>query len=323
MAHSNAHIGGPSTNYFDEGNYGPKVPVGLASPTSGYNVNPAPTGGNGPYGQVPGPVGVPPSTFQQAVDAVPGLGGAAPTQLTNNILNELKGQLSPQALKNMQDTAARFSVSSGMPGSNAYLGSLANNKNLLGNILTTQDIQHQGAQDYTSALQAIGGQQLNPSLLAEIAAHNAQLAAAPNPTQAAQQQLLNYYGALNSARSGGPAGGTGIYSQGGAPSTGSNALGFGFNTLGPSSSPTGAPANQGNPITDEDLFYMGYGNPVNTSSNGGPITDQDLNYMGFGQGSTNGTNYDQMFNDGFGIPANTVTTDTGSYYDPYSDYGYF
>lgn len=198
-----------------------------------YNVTPSPTGGQGPYGLVPGTIGVPPSTFQQFSTAFPGLSGA-PGQISSNIMSELQGEISPQALRNMQDTAARFAVSSGMPGSNAIPGSLANNSNLLENILTTQQIQHQGQQDYLGTLGGVGAQQTNPNLAAQIAEANAQLKAAPDPTAAAQQQLANYYAALQAARgpgggsggSPGPSGGTGAYSPVGVPG-GTPALGGG------------------------------------------------------------------------------------------------
>lgn len=201
-----------------------------------YNSTPSPTIGNsinnGPYGSIPGPTAIPPSNYQQAMTAAPGL-GSAQTQLTNNIMSELQGQISPQVLKNLQDAAARFGVSSGMPGSNATPGTLAFNQNMLGNLNYAGQQQALGAQQFNQALGTIGGQQLNPSLAAEISQSNAQLAAAPNPTAAANQQLQNYWNALNALK--GPAGGSnqGLSPSGGTgQQAGSGALGFGFNSLG-------------------------------------------------------------------------------------------
>src|SRR5678810_573296 len=133
-----------------------------------YGISPAPTQGQGAYGLVPGQIGIPPSTYSQTLGALPGLGSAG-TQATNNIMNELQGQISPQALRNIQDAAARFGVSSGMPGSNAIPGTLAMNANLLGNYRTTEQLQQQGQQDYRNLLGAVGQQQINPALAAEIA----------------------------------------------------------------------------------------------------------------------------------------------------------
>lgn len=269
-------------------------PTNTNSGLGSYNVSPSPLlGGQGPYGAVPGNIGIPPSPYQQTTSLAPNLGGPAVGQLSNNILSELQGQISPQALRNMQDQAARFGISSGMPGSNAFLGSLANNKNLLGNILTTEQLQHQGAQDYLAAITGIGSQQINPALAAEIAAHNAQLNAAPDPTQAAQRQLQNYYAALNAARGpagqtggqfGSPAGatgqtGSGALGFGGASGVG-NSLGFGFGsfgqqqpTSGGGSFDTGVPTG----YQDWNSYYSDLGGGADTSGNSLPTNYQDWN----------------------------------------------
>ena len=180
------------------------------APTSGalppYNVNPAPTPGQGPYGLVPGTIGIPPSIYQQTTGALPGLGSAGP-QVSQNILNELSGQLDPAAINNIQDIAARFGVSSGMPGSNAIRGTLGFNKQLRDVGLDTLAVKRQGQQDYLSALQGVGSQQLSPDLLARIAQENALLKSAPDPEAAANRLRNDYLNALNRAR--GPAGGTG------------------------------------------------------------------------------------------------------------------
>jgi len=238
-------------------NYGALGPV--------YNVNPSPVGGQGPYGLVPGPIGIPPSNFQQTLNAVPRLGGKAPKQLGSNILSELQGEINPQALKNMQDAAARYGVTSGMPGSNAVPGTLAFNSNLRNIGLDTLAVQRQGQQDYLSALGGIGGQQINPALLAEIAQSNANLGAAPDPAQAALLQQALYQNALNSAR--GPGGGTN-YSVGGPTGTGNYApsnAGFGAggvpNPTGPGSFLAPQTAPQISPfwqtgVGDDQLGYQ-------------------------------------------------------------------
>lgn len=214
-----------------------------------YNANPSPTAGQGPYGLVPGTIGIPPSAWQQLTSLNPALGNT--TQLTNNILSEIQGDINPQALKNMQDAAARFGVSSGMPGSNAIPGTLANNANLRNIGLDTLQVQQQGLKDYNSLLGSLAGLQTPQSLAAEIAAHNAQLRAAPDPTSAANQQLANYWAALNAMR--GPGGGTGrgAFTPGGGTQTGSGALGFGFGTLGQAQTPTMAGTTMGGFAPDQ------------------------------------------------------------------------
>lgn len=247
-----------------------------------YNVNPSPTGGNGPYGLVPGTIGIPPSTWQQTASAVPALGNT--TQLTNNILSELQGDINPQALKNMQDAAASYGVSSGMPGSNAIPGTLAFNKNLRNIGLDTLQVQSQGLKDYLSTLAGIGGQQTPQGLAAEIAAHNAQLRAAPDPAQAAERQLANYWNALNALR--GPGGGTGQGPgpQGGTGTLAPQALGFGFggypglpSTSGQGASPTGTfggatattPGGSSYTWTGQDFGDL-FGDPTGGSQFGTP-----------------------------------------------------
>jgi hypothetical protein len=199
--------------------YGINIPTfgrGGSTPTTptlgnlpNYSVSPLPFEGQGPYGKVPGTTAVPPSIFQQTLSADPGLGQAT-TQATNVINSQLSGELDPQTIKNMQDVAAQYGLSSGMPGSNAIPGTLAFNANLRNIGLDTQQLQQQGIQNYLSQLGAVGGQQLNPSLLTQLSEANAQLLAAPDPAQAAQLQMQLYQNALSNAR--GPAGGTGYQS---------------------------------------------------------------------------------------------------------------
>ena len=264
-----------------------------------YGISPAPTQGQGAYGLVPGQIGIPPSTYSQTLGALPGL-GAAGTQATSNIMNELQGQISPQALRNIQDAAARFGVSSGMPGSNAIPGTLAMNANLLGNYRTTEQLQQQGQQDYRNLLGAVGQQQINPALAAEIAAANAQLRAAPDPQKAAEQQLANYWAALGATRGLGLQGARGFSSIGSGPSggTGSYAApfdpsqyGFGFGTQGPQGGtvPNYGQSGGGGAMSDAELYDLwntigtpySSSQPLDFSSDyGSPPVDYNwLNYI--------------------------------------------
>ena len=269
-----------------------------------YNISPDPTQGQGAYGLVPGPIGVPPSTYSQATDALPGLKSAG-TQASNNIMNELQGQISPQALRNIQDAAARFGVSSGMTPTNSPVGTngvptLAINAALLGNYRTTEQLQQQGQQDYRNLLGAVGQQQINPALAAEIAAANAQLRAAPDPQKAAEQQLANYWAALGATRGLGLQGARGFSSIGSGPSggTGSYAApfdpsqyGFGFGTQGPQGGtvPNYGQSGGGGAMSDAELYDLwntigtpySSSQPLDFSSDyGSPPVDYNwLNYI--------------------------------------------
>lgn len=275
------------------------------SPLTAYNSNPSPKlQGQGPYGAVPGNIGIPPSTWQQTIGVAPGLGNTS--QLTKNIMSELQGDINPQALKNMQDAAASYGVSSGMPGSNAIPGTLAFNKNLRNIGLDTMAVQRQGQQDYLSALQGIGGAQTPQALAAEIAAHNAQLNAAPDPAQAAQQQLANYWNALNAIR--GPGGGTG---QGTGPQGGTGALAPQVPGL-PS-----APQQFGGafPNYGSDFSYQTPGGSSLTWAGGAPLDlfgDLGSAFGGAGAAPT----------PSFGAPPNTAynPSTNQSVFDPYGGY---
>lgn len=216
-------------------------------------------------------------------------------------MNELQGELSPQALRNMQDIAARFGVSSGMPGSNARPGSLAFNSNVLGNVETTQAEQAQGLKDYESLLGSVGSQQLNPALISQINESNAQLAAAPDPFQAAQAQLSNYYNALNSAR--GPAAGS--------PTIPTASSGTGSFAPNPFAPPTATPVATGGTGT--------YNANFSGDQFGGPVADQSP-YFGTDLSNSNFLDWAGL-DSTYGPPPDTVTTDTSSYYDPFADFG--
>lgn len=74
------------------------------------------------------------------------------SQASANILNELKGQLSPETVNSIQDEAARFGVSSGMP-----LSGLAGNRGLKNLGLSVEQLQGQGLQDYLNSLKTYSG----------------------------------------------------------------------------------------------------------------------------------------------------------------------
>lgn len=144
-----------------------------------YNINPAPTTGQGAYGLVPAQVGLPPSVFSQMTSNVP-MFGQMTNQAAQNINTELSGQLSPSAISQIQNQAAAQGITSGMPNSGMqqsdYLRSLG---------LTSEALTQQGNKDYLSFLGGVGAAQTDPNLAASVAERNALMAAAPDPSQAA------------------------------------------------------------------------------------------------------------------------------------------
>jgi len=148
--------------------------------------------GTGPFGQVPGVVGLPsPSADLGAV--LPGLAPAT-SQASQDVMAKLRGELSPGTINSIQDTAARFGVTSGMPGFSP--GSLAGNRGLRDIGLTAEAQTQQGLQDYNALTQNVSNTQtVRPETQIALAEQNAVNAAAPNP-QAAQsyaESLFNKY----------------------------------------------------------------------------------------------------------------------------------
>jgi len=168
---------------------GPSWGVGsaVAPPRSGsvprpnYNINPGTQSGSGAYGAVPGAIGLP-NPAEDLAALYPNLTGAN-TQVSQNIMGELKGELSPETINSIQDEAARFGVASGMPGSG-----LSGNRGLRNLGLSVENLQGKGLSDYLSALTGISHTQtVSPELQSTIAGRNAEMAAAPNPQEAAQR----------------------------------------------------------------------------------------------------------------------------------------
>lgn len=185
----------------------PNVAGGGASGGTAFNLNPAPTSGVGPFGAVPGQLGLPDpmGDLTKALPGLPKVNEAA----TGVLMSQLNGELSPQTVNAIQDAAARFGVSSGMPGSG-----LAWNRALRDLGLSVEGQQQKGLQNYGPFIGTVSGTQtLNPGLQAEIANTNAINAAAPDPTKAASYAQMLFQQYLQSIGGGGPAGGTGAFSN--------------------------------------------------------------------------------------------------------------
>jgi hypothetical protein len=241
---------------------------GVYKPPGSYNVNPSPQAGQGAYGKVPGPIGLPPSLYQQATGMVPGLasdvGSAAST-----IGSELTGAISPEWMKQIQHNNAAFGVNSGVPGSPFQTGNLLESLNL-----APEQIIGAGMSHLSSLLGQVGGLQLDPGLQSQIGSRNAALASAPDPQAAAAQMLHDFQTGIGY---GGPAGGTGAYAgphtlapapsyAGGLPG-GSPTMTGGFSPTwySPNNpSPVFGPQDGATPPDQEDWYTRTFGtkNPV-------------------------------------------------------------
>lgn len=77
-------------------------------------------------------------------------------QASANTLSRLRGELSPETLNAIQDTAARFGIGAGMPlggGGNTITGNFG--RKLVGQ--TVEGLQSQGLQDYLNTLKSYSG----------------------------------------------------------------------------------------------------------------------------------------------------------------------
>ena len=179
--------------------------TGIGSPSGGvdFNIAPGPLeSGQGPYGKVPGLIGEPKSRWDETMDAT---GMADLTKRYEGVLgNQMSGQLSPDVIESLTNSAASRGQSLGAGGGMTSRILM----NTMG--LSEEALQQQGMGNYMSFLGQVGGMQNNPELLAEIASRNATMLAAPDPTMAGQrlESLASGGGGGFSAFSG-PGGGGG------------------------------------------------------------------------------------------------------------------
>jgi len=165
------------------------TPTASALTTTGNVLNPAPQTGQGAYGMVPGVLSMPNPAGDLSAQ-LPGLSTLNATA-SSDLQSKLGGTLSPGTQAALQNAAATYGVTSGMPGSQLTWNSL------YGNIAGASEAQQQqGLQDYPSLTGAVSSTQtVSPALQTEIASTNATNAAAPNPAASASyaQQLFNEY----------------------------------------------------------------------------------------------------------------------------------
>ncbi len=186
-------------------------------PTANYNPYPSPTGGRGPYGAVPGQIGIP----NPYADLSGALGNNALPEANklvgSDLIAQLGGHVSPGTTNALRIAAAQ---QYGPGGAGLGPGSQFATDALFNNIAGFSEGQtKQGESAYPNLINTISKTQtVDPALLTDIANRNAMFGAAPDPTAAQNlaQKLFNDY--LSSMRGGGgqpagapvrsPAGGT-------------------------------------------------------------------------------------------------------------------
>jgi len=191
--------------------------LGFSGTTTGIGVGSGPGGGSSmygshsPFGTVPGPIAVPPNTFSQVSGAIPNF--ASLTKGTSDVIgSELSGQVSDATMKALENAAATYGVASGMPGSGLQKNSLF--ANIAG---FSEAQQRKGLEDYLGTTSALSRTMTDPGLAADIASRNANLAAAPDPDLAHQQEVADWLAKFKLAQQySGPGGGTGAF-RGGRP----------------------------------------------------------------------------------------------------------
>ena len=145
---------------------------GTAAPvTPGYqpNVTPGTQGGQGPFGAVPGTVGLP-QPYSDLSSVFPDLGGSN-SAISSDIMAELEGGLSPGTLGAIGQAQNSFGIAGPVNTSPLSLGE------------TDQQIQSAGLGAYGGIIPTISTTQtVSPEVQAQIEEFNAQQAAAPNPT---------------------------------------------------------------------------------------------------------------------------------------------
>lgn len=253
--------GGPAANPFQS----------VVDALKGFNINPPPQSGQGPYGKVPGPIAYPTTPYQEATKIYPGLEelkGLAGDEIRSQIL----GEFTPQEENALWDTANRFGVASGMPGSQLWSNKFFGNR-----IEEGAKRRQMGVQNYQTLLNELSRMGVDPALAAEIAARNANMGAAPDPEAAANELLRRFAEGLNQL---GRVGGGGFGGGGG---------GFVNPGMGTVARPSGAPAGAGFP-------FMG---PNQMGPQGGtvtpPVASTSYDLYGLGNAPA-GTSYDP-FND--------------------------
>lgn len=248
-----------------------------------YNLSPAPlsSAGRTAFGQVPGNIGKPPSLYQGIESIYPGIGGL--TSGAGRVIgSQIRGELSPETINTIQDEAASFGITSGLPNTNfsGYRG-LRN----LG--LNVEGTQRAGVDAYNKYLSTLAPLMDNPELLAGIASWNATNNAAPDPRRAYEQMLADYGRYMSGA--------AGAGSMGGSPAGGTARTYVNRGEL-----PTITAPSLGTGTTYGGTTYYGGNTPANAYQNWQDWTNSWLNPGG-------GSQQEQNFGGEFDVPGNNYS----------------
>jgi len=138
---------------------------------------------------VPGTIGLP-NVYNDIAGVFPGLAGNLGA-LSANIGSELAGELDPETIALLQNTAAQFGIGAGVP-----LSPFAGARGLRHLGLTAEAQKSKGAADLLAALPTVAKTlTVQPETALEVANRNATLNAAPDPEKAAReaQRLFDLY----------------------------------------------------------------------------------------------------------------------------------
>lgn len=177
--------------------YGPNAAAEGLAKAQAYNNSFSPLNDPAAYGSAPAPV-MPQITGPSATAAAIGAGNQVNSQLPGyagdlttvgqNIEADLKGEVSPDVMAELQQTAAEQGISTGGATGAAYLKALG---------LTSLGLEQTGQQDLQSILSSLPGARIaeNPTFYTttgqdlEARQQNSLWAAAPNPMAAARAGL--------------------------------------------------------------------------------------------------------------------------------------
>lgn len=157
--------------------------------TPPFSLNAPSRTGQGPFGNVPGAIGLPP-VYNDVAGVFPNLSGNL-AGLSRNIGSELAGELGPETMAMLQNTAAQFGIGQGVPLS-PYSG--AQGLRHLG--LTAEGQRAKGIEHLLGALPTVSRTlTVSPETQLAVADRNATLNAAPDPAAAAREaeRLFNAY----------------------------------------------------------------------------------------------------------------------------------
>jgi hypothetical protein len=162
---------------------------------------PTPQAGYGPYGGVPGQIGIPTNIYSQVNSAIPGFAGTG-TAAAGVIGSQVAGQVSPDVQNLLQQKAAAMGTSSGSGGV-GQPGSFSTNNFDASLGLTSQGQQQQGISNYLGFLGGVGQTQTDPNLAFQVSQQNAVDASAPNPAEAVAAQTSEFDKYMNMIKGGG------------------------------------------------------------------------------------------------------------------------